>query len=217
MAGAMTIAEGDQRFKVDASLIFGGNTRINKYVLRTSYDRLGVWKAKYVKTNTSPFQELGQAVIKDAAIIDGEVWVFGVDATNSNDIVVAVNIAAKFYKVKPEDIIREIYVKNLNVENENEMEAQAKIKANRSLYSKTSTALQEAAKKLNVTGVMNLWVFSSNINPKIPQSDLHAALSDAGATSVSTDEKPHNFWSGSNDGIKSQRIKTNLHLATFNL
>lgn len=217
MTGAMTIAEGDQRFKVDASLIFGGNTRINRYVLRTSYDSLSVWKSKYVKTATSPFQEIVRTVIKDAAVIDGEIWVFDIDATNSDDIAVAVNIAARFYNIKPEDLIREIYVKNLNVENENEMEAQAKIMANRSLYNRTSLALQEAAKKLHVTGIMNLWIFSNNQNPKIPQAELHGAMTDAGASSVATDSTPYNFWSGSNDGSKSQRFKTHLHLATFNL
>lgn len=217
MTGAMTLAEGDKRFKVDASLIFGGNAKIKKFVLRTSFDSLSVWKAKYVKVNASPFQAFIKTVVKEAAVIDGEVWVFGIDSTNSVDIVTAVEVAMKVYKVKASDIISDVYVKNLNTENEIGMEDHARIKANKSLYTKTSIALKEAAQKLQVKGALNLWVFSSNLNHKIPKDDLHDALTAGGASEVKTDDHVYDIWSGSNDGIRQQRFKTNLHLATITL
>ena len=217
MTGAMTLAEGDKRFKVDASLIFGGNTRLNKFVLRTSYDSLSVWKAKYVKVNTSPFQAFIKTIVKEAAVIDGEVWVFGIDSTNSVDIVTAVEIAMKVYKVKAGDIIGDVYVKNLNTENEQGLDNSARVKANKSLYTKTCIALKEAAQKLQVKGALNLWVFSSNLNHKLPKEDLHDAVNAGGASDVKTDDQIYDIWSGSNDGLRQQRFKTNLHLATIKI
>lgn len=213
MPGAMTLAEGDKRFKVDASLIFGGNTRLKKFVLRTSFDSLSVWKAKYVKVNTSPFQAFIKTVSKEAALIDGEVWVFGIDATNSIDVVAAVEVAMRFYKVKASEIITDVYIKNLNIENEKGMDDLVKIKANKSLYTKTSNALRDAARKLQVKGALNLWIFSSNLNQKIPKKDLHDALKEGGASQVDVDDHIFDIWSGSNDGQRQQRFKTNLHLA----
>ncbi|MGM8227839.1 hypothetical protein ACSV5M_14730 [Cellvibrio sp. ARAG 10.3] len=217
MSGAMTIAEGDLRFKVDVSVVFGGGAAAKKYVLRTTLDSIGVWKAKYVKVNTSPFQGRVKTTLKDAAIIDKEVWVFNVDATRSVDVVAAIEIAMKVYQVPAADIIRDIYVKNLNIESENLMESQAKVRANKALYKNTCNAIREAAEKLGVRGEINLWVFSSNVNPKIPQQDLHQSLNEGGARSVATDELQYKIWSGSNDGERAERFKTNLHLAKFTL
>ncbi len=100
---------------------------------------------------------------------------------------------------------------------ENEMETQARVLANKKLYSTVTTALVEAAKKLGVSGSVNFWVFSNNINPKLPKQDLHdALLKDGSASSVTTDDKTkHVFFVGSNDGMAEQKIKTNLHLATL--
>jgi len=58
-------------------------------------------------------------------------------------------------------------------------------------------------------------VFSSNLNHKIPKDDLHDALKIGGASGVKTDDHVYDIWSGSNDGIRQQRFKTNLHLATI--
>ena len=138
-------------------MVFGGNTKIQKFVLRTSFDSLSVWKAKYAKVNASPFQAFIKTVVKEAAFIDGEIWVFGIDSTNSLDIVTAVEVSMKAYKVKASDIISDVYVKNLNTENENGMENHDRINANKSLYTKTSIALKEAAQKLQVKGTLNLW------------------------------------------------------------
>lgn len=217
MSAAMTIAEGDIRFKTDASIIFGGNSKIRKYVLRTSYDSIEVWKTKYINQPTSPFSCMVKNAYKKAAIIDNEVWVFGIDSTNSIDIVSAVEIGMKVYKVSASDIVREIYVKNLNAEGENAMADQALLRANMNLYEKTCLAIKNAAKKLNVSGILNLYVFSHNKNPKIPSDNLQQALLSGGASNVSTDSETHEYISGSNDGKKSRAVNTNLHLATFRL
>lgn len=48
--------------------------KIEKYILRTTLDGVGVWKAKYSK-NASPFTEVIDGVSKYAAVVDKEVWV----------------------------------------------------------------------------------------------------------------------------------------------
>lgn len=73
-----------------------------------------------------------------------------------------------------------------------------------------------AARILGVRSIINFWIFSNSKNPKIPQSDLHEALSEGGADSVQTDDTvTHKLMVGSNDGLRAQRIKTHLHLATL--
>ncbi|HSX52150.1 MAG TPA: hypothetical protein VLF09_14395 [Cellvibrio sp.] len=84
--------------------------------LRTSLDQLSVWKTKYVKTNMSPFDAKLKTTIKEAAIIDKEVWVFGIDSTKAQDIVAAIEIATRWYKVGADKILSDVYVKNLNAE-----------------------------------------------------------------------------------------------------
>jgi len=216
--GAMSIAEGSYDYRVDVNLVLDSGKKIKKYVLRTTLDSLSVWKSKYSK-NSSAFKELINGITKDAAIIDGEVWVFSIDATNPADIFIAVSIAKNYFKVKAEDIIGDVYVKNLNAERENEMERQALVRANKTLYSSVCQALVQAAKNLGVSGTINFWIFSNNVNPKIPKQDLHEALlTDGKATSVTTDDNSkHVFVVGSNDGTVEQKIKTNLHLATLKI
>lgn len=213
--GAITIAEGNTRFKTDVTLALNNERNMRNHILRTTYDELSVWKAKYANSNISPFEGQHKSVAKEAALIDGEIWVFGVNATRAADIVAAIHIAAKFYKIKAEDILRDIYVKNLNVEGENSMGNQALVQANKGLYTGVCTALVEAARHLNVTGQLNFWVISNNANPKIPQGELHQSLRDGGATAVVTDQQSHIYVSGSNDGLAQLKLKTNLHLATL--
>lgn len=55
-------------------------------------------------------------VTKQAAVIDREVWVFDIDATNANDIFLAVTIAANFFKVSAKEIMGDVYTKNLNAD-----------------------------------------------------------------------------------------------------
>jgi len=215
--GAMSIAEGNHKYKTDVSLVLNGKRVGRQCVLRTSLDQLGVWKAKYVNTAMSPFEAHIKTVVKDAAIIDKEVWVFGIDSTRPQDIVLAVEIAMRYYNVRADEILSDVYVKNLNVEQENTMGSQAVVSANKKLYSGVCKALTEAARTLSIKGALNLWVISSNINQKIPKDDLHVSLKSGGATSVTTDDAPHAFISGSNDGLFKAKFKTNLHLAELSI
>lgn len=90
------------------------------FVLRTCFDTYSIWKARYSKDG-SPFNALIKGTSKESAIVDNEVWVFNVDAEVSNDIFTAVKIGMDYFKVSAEDIIRDVYVKNLNAENEGEL------------------------------------------------------------------------------------------------
>ncbi len=69
--GALTIAEGSPKYKTDVSLVIGGSVE-RKYVIRTAFDCLSIWKTKYAK-NISPFYPRLRTSIKDAAVIDNEV------------------------------------------------------------------------------------------------------------------------------------------------
>jgi hypothetical protein len=217
LKGALTVAEGGVAYKTDVSLAFGGSKIEKRLVLRTTLDELSVWKAKYVKANMSPFDAKIKSIVKEAAIIDKEVWVFGVNATNPNDIIIAVEIACRWYKVSPDKLISDVYTKNLNAEHENSMGSQALVTANKKLYSSVSSALVQAARSLGVKGSLNLWVISSVINHKIPKDSLHEALREGGATSVDLDPTPHNYYSRGNSGKFKARVDTNLHLAKFSL
>ena len=215
--GAMSIAEGNYDYRVDVNLVLNGGQKIKKYILSTTLDTINVWKAKYSK-NSSPFTEIINGVSKYAAIVYKEVWVFDIDATNSGDIFTAVTIAKNYFKISAKELIGEVYVKNLNAERENDMELQALVGANKTLYSKVCIALVDAAKKLGVSGNVNFWVFSNNLNQKIPKNQLHEALNEGGASSVTTDDiTKHVFMVGSNDGTSERRFKTNLHLAKLKI
>ena len=208
---ALTIAEGGPNYKTDVSLVIGGNIE-RRYVLRTSYDSLSVWKTKYAK-NISPFYPKIKTSIKDAALIDNEIWVFGVNATNVHHIVDAVKIGAQFYQVRADEIMRDIYVKNLNSEKENPMETEALISANMRLYQSSTEAIRKAAKLLGITNEINFYIFSAAKNPKIPANKLKEAVKSGGAKSISPDNRIHLFLTGSNDGEREAEILTNLYLA----
>ena len=215
-SGAMTIAEGNPDFKVGVNIVLNGGSKVRNNVLRTTLDSLSVWKAKH-SVSGSAFSKVVGGQSKEASIIDRELWVFSIYASNPLDIYTAVSIAKDYYKVSAKEIIRDVYVKNLNAEKENEMETNALVAAYKSLYQSVSQAIVEAARKLGVSGGLNLWVFSNNKNPKIPKDDLYGSLRGADATSVETDKKRHQFYVGSNDGRGFQKFLTNLHLAKFNL
>lgn len=214
--GAMTFAEGLYDYKVDVDIIFNNGKDKKDFVLRTCLDQYKIWRAKYAK-GTSPFKTFIKGTMREAAIIDREVWVFGIDATNVHDIIAAVNIGTDYFKVGPKDIIGDVYVKNLNAECENEILGQARVEANKSLYEKTCRAIMEAARALGCSDPLNFWVYSNSKNPKINQEALHGALRNGGASSVATDTAKHSFWVGSNDGLREQKFKTNLHLAKLNI
>lgn len=152
--GAMSIAEGNFDYRTDVNLVLDGGKKIKKYVLRTTLDSIGVWKAKYPKSS-SPFTEVIDGVTKYAAVVDKEVWVFDIDATSSSDIFTAVSIAKQHFQISAKELISDVYVKNLNAERENEMELQALMRANKTLYARVCSALVDAARKLGVGGDVN--------------------------------------------------------------
>lgn len=214
---AITLAEGDPQFKVDAGLVFKNDRIKNAFVLRTSFDSLGVWKAKY-SFPASPFKSKQKEVTKQSAIIDNEVWVFDVNGTIVADIVAAVKIGMHCYDIKAEDLLSDIYVKNLNAQGEENMASSALIQANKKLYSGTCEAVLGAARILGLKGDLNFWILSNIKNHKIPKQDLHDALKSGGASSVSTeDDIQHKFWVGANDGVGKALIKSNLHLAKLRI
>lgn len=214
---AMTLAEGDPQFKVDAGLVFKNNKVKNAFVLRTSFDSLGLWKAKY-NFPASPFKSKQKEVTKQSAIIDNEVWVFDINGTIVNDIVAAVRIGMHCYNVSAEELLSDIYVKNLNAQGEDDMTPPVLIQANKKLYSSTCEAILGAARVLGVKGMLSFWILSNIKNQKIPRKDLHKALENGGASSVTTEEDfQHKFWVGANDGVGKALIKSNLHLATLKI
>jgi hypothetical protein len=133
--GAMTLGEGKYDYRVDVDIIFNNGFNKKDFVLRTCLDQYSVWKAKHSK-GSSPFKAFIKGAMREASIVDREVWVFGINATNTHDIVSAVNIGTNYFKVNPEDIIGDIYVKNLNTEFESGMNHQVLVEANKSLYEK---------------------------------------------------------------------------------
>lgn len=211
--GAMTLAEGSQaeKYKTDATLVLNG-VEERQYVLRTSFDSLPVWKAKYA-VGISPFYPRLKATIKEAALIDNEIWVFGIDGKNPQHIIEAVNVATMFYQVEARDILSNIYIKNLNVEDEHKHELEFLVRLNKDLYKSTLESIREACRHFGINYDVNIHVYSANINPKIPQRDLHEALETGGASSVQTDPRIFKFKSGNNSGSKSASIKTNMHVA----
>ena len=115
------------------------------------------------------------------------------------------------------ELLSNIYNKNLNADQENQMGQKALIMANKNLYESTGKAIREAAKLLGVSGIINLHVFSNKKNPKIPKKELHLSLRDGGAESVEMDEDTKlKYDVQSNDGtVFLQGLITHIHLAKF--
>ncbi len=148
------------------------------------------------------------------------MWVFRIDATSSRDLILAIQIAQKYYKVKADIFLRDVYIKNMNAECENEMGQQALINANKSLYTRTCEAIRETAKSFAVRGEVNLHVFSNARNPKIPQSELHSALRSGGIDSVTTDPARYQYHVSNNENSQDLNQKpffTHHHVAIFDL
>ncbi len=221
MTGATTLAEGGRKFKVDVDLIFNHlKATDRKCILRTVFDDLSTWKAKYAEVNISPHEGKHKNQNKEYAIIDEEVWVFRIDGTNSRDIVTAIQIAKNHYKINASVLLKDIYIKNMNAEGEDDMGAKALVRANKSLYSKTCEAIREAAKTFMVRGELNFHVFSNKRNPKIPQADLHEALKEGGAKSVQTDPARYEFPVSKNDNSQPKDQKpffTHHHVGIIDL
>jgi hypothetical protein len=237
--GAMTIGEGhwDRLYKVDASLTFSSESVQRKFVLRTTLDDIGRWRHRVTESlkrepkvplsgdiNSPaivPFKRFTQdkfVMAKECAIVNNELWVFGVNGTIANDIFHAVKIGMAFYKVSAADIIGDIYVKNLNIEYENEKDAEARITANKRLYQNTCEAIKKAAQLLGInSGTLNFWVMSHLKNPKIPGNELQKALKDGGASDVQVSEKSHQMLAMQNDWQREKLISNHLYLAKLDL
>jgi len=218
-SGATSLAEGKYIYKTDVNLVLGNERAVRAYVLRATLETLPEWKNHNVGVGLAPYDEC-RTVMKKAAVIDNEMWVYHINATLVQDIVGAVKIASHYFKVDPAVFLHDIYIKNLNDDRQSDLLKESKealIRANKDLYSGTCNALTEAAKLLGVSGRMNLYVFSHNKNPKIPQKELHDALESGGADSVETDTNRPYAESGANKGDAWIGIDTNFHLATFKL
>ena len=213
--GATTLAEGQYEFKTDVNLIFGNQRVERAHVLRTTLHSLSVWKTRNPGVGLSPFKDHVASVTKEASLIDREMWVFGVNATQAQDIAAAIKIAASYYDVRPAVLLTDIYAKNLNAEGEHEMANQALIRANKDLYRDVCKAVIGAAKQLGVSNQINFYVFSKNNNPKIPQPELASALREGGASSVATDDHKPRVSIGDNAGKLHITQFSNLHLATL--
>lgn len=214
--GALALAECRPDYAIDCSLMLHNQRSKKDFIIRTTLDSLGVWKSKH-NVSLSPYSDKVNAVTKDVAIIKDELWVFGIDASKSNDVFTAVKIGMKYHQANAKDIIGDVYVKNLNTELENDMGTQALITANKQLYKSVCSSVIEAAKLLGVQGIINFWVISSNLNHKIPKAALHNALHEGGASKIETDDTTIPIFSGPNSGGPGFRFKQNLHLATLKL
>lgn len=213
-SGAISFAEGRVDFRTDVSVVLNNGVRERDYVVRTCLQSLADWRSRYHNVGT-PFRDRIAGTTKDAFTIGNEIWIFDIDATKADDICVAVQIGMGHYKVRAEDIIGNVYVKNLNVENEIDMVSEALIAANKELYMKVCRAIIEAARRLGCENTINFWVFSNSKNPKIPREHLHEALEEGGATEIETDEQTrHIVPVGSNDGTLSiPRYLAHIHVA----
>lgn len=214
--GAMTLAEGSNKrqYKTDATLVLNG-VEERENILRTSFDSLPVWKSKY-SVNTSIFCPRINSVIKKGAVIEKEVWVFGVDATKAQDIIDAVKIATSHYKVKASDILSKVYIKNLNAEKEEYYDLDFLVQLNKNLYRDTTAGIKEACEYFGIKNPVNIHVYSSNNNYKINKIDLYEAFELGGASQVKTDPRALVYKSMNNLGSMKVKIKTNLHVATIN-
>ncbi len=214
-SGATTLAEGQYEFKTDVNLIFGNQRRDRTHVLRTSMHSLSVWKTRNPDVGLSPFKDNSAGIAKEASIIDREVWVFGINATQAQDIVAAIKIASNYFDVKPSILLADVYAKNLNADFEQDMTNEALVVANKGLYSGVCKALVGAAKTLGIANQFNFYVFSKSNNPKIPQPELVSALQEGGASTVVTDDHRPRVTVGDNTGKFHIPQFTNLHLATL--
>ena len=214
-SGAISFAEGRVDFRTDVSVVLNNGVEERDYVVRTCLQSLADWRSRYHNSGT-PFQGRIAGTTKDAFTIGNEIWVFEIDATIADDICVAVQIGMRHFRVGAEEIIGNVYVKNLNTEDEkDDMVHEALINENKELYMNVCRAIIEAARMLGCENTINFWVFSNSNNPKIPREHLHEALEEGGATEIETDEKTrHIVPVGSNDGTQSiPRYLAHLHVA----
>ena len=121
------------------------------------------------------------------------------------------------YNTSARDVIGNVYVKNLNAENEGMLEAAALVKSNMTLFTGVCKALIAAARELGIAVELNLWVTSHHKNPKILRVSLHEAIRSGGSRKVQT----ANHWPilcfENNEGSHSLRLRKHLHLAPLEI
>ncbi|WLQ16209.1 hypothetical protein O5O45_09810 [Hahella aquimaris] len=216
--GALTLAEGRYDYKTRVSLALDNDIQEKDAVVRTCLHSFEEWRATHHDyCYVFPFIAWIRGERVQAGIVDSrEVWVFQVDAMRAQDIVQAVRVGMFFFNLTADDLLCDVYVKNLDVGDEQGASLQDLVNANKTLYEKTGVALREAAVALAYGGELNFWIYSHNNNPRIPQKALHEAVSNAGATSVMTDSvKTHWTRVGNNQGDPGQLCKSDLHRAIF--
>jgi len=217
---AMTVAESDPSYKTDVSIVLSnGKKKSQNYVLRTSLESYVAWRKKHMHVNV---YEISSKKPGEVKLIDKEVWVFNVDATNPQDIITAVEIAVSQYRaqgatVTAKDILGNAYVKSLNVEGEGEVGLRSRselVKANKALYKNVCLALKEAGQHFNLNKIV-FRAFNHSNNPKISGADLRLAMMEAGATSAVTNSEAYQVISGDNEGIEAQHHESHLNIAVI--
>lgn len=212
--GAVTFAERKHEYKTNVDIILGNELKLRSYVLRTTLEDIGHWKAMHAGVEMSKRE---RRLKKESAVIDGEMWVFSVDGTKSEDIVASVKIAMEYFNVSASEFITSAYTKNLNADGFGDTVTPELIQANMKLYSGVCEALVQAGKELGVKGKIEFHVFSKNINPKITQDKLHDSLIAGGAASVVTDKNIYKVIVGHNSTKEHMKQYTNLHVATLKI
>jgi len=216
---AMTVAEGssDARFKTDVSIVLNNG---KNYTLRTALEPYIVWRHKYpegIVFDISVAKKFNKS--NQVKLIDGDVWVFDINTTSSENIISAIDIAISYYSqggysLNAKDILGNVFVKSLNAEDEAKMNRHTLLKSNKNLYKNMCLALKKAGEHFKISD-LKIMIFSHNKNPKIPVEELHSSLRSGGASSIVLDTKMHSVISGNNIGTGGFPHKTNLHIATI--
>ncbi len=232
-SAGFTVAEGSflPNLLTNTNLIIKNETLIEvprKLVLRTCFDPIEVWRAKHnfpqLHTESTSGVFKGESKTeKWFAEINNDLWFFGIDGTNPDDIITSVQGLMHYthsrmgFTMTPGEILGEVYIKNLNAERESDLSNIDLIKQNKQLYEATFMSVVDAAKALNVLHDLDIYVYSNNRNPKISGGDILDAMNQADATRAFTYSKRIKQQSQSNDAtaVTPANMVTNLHMGTF--
>lgn len=143
-----------------ADLVISHSGNKNHQVLRTCSTPYAIWKSKYGKA-ASPFTALLNGKAKEAAIIDGEVWLFSTKAVKAGDLVSAIKIALNYFNASAEEFVQDVYIKHLDSTDQNAMHRQAEIIESRKYYQSVSLAVMDAAQQLGNSNELHFWVFAT--------------------------------------------------------
>ncbi len=152
-------SQADYSNSVD--IILSSHSDCGQFVVRSCCQAYSQWKARYHKSG-SPFSVFSKGKTQEAAIVDGEVWVFGIDPIKAQDIATAVKIAMNYFNVSADNILQDVYVKDLNASQDNAMLRQALLISEKRYYQSVCLALIQAAEQLNCNNKLNFWVYGSS-------------------------------------------------------